>query len=163
MFLMAWMPLLAVLTPPPPSARLPQAFLTAVMQTYARANKLPLDVMAFMTEVTTKSVEQVTEAAPLGSYIHGLVLEGARWDKEEGTLKESNPNELHQAMPVMQVKPVTTEQYTQNGYYHCPVYTNMQRANVYSAIVSMFTLRSNEPPHKWVLASAALLLQDDLA
>ena len=29
----------------------PKAFLTAVMQTYARANKLPLDVMKFMTEV----------------------------------------------------------------------------------------------------------------
>ncbi len=28
----------------------PKAFLTAVMQTYARANKLPLDVMQFMTE-----------------------------------------------------------------------------------------------------------------
>ena len=29
----------------------PKAFLTAVMQTYARANKLPLDVMRSMTEV----------------------------------------------------------------------------------------------------------------
>lgn len=49
-----------------------------VMQTYARAHKLPLDVMQFMTEVTTRSVEQVTEPAPLGCYIHGLVIEGAR-------------------------------------------------------------------------------------
>jgi hypothetical protein len=50
-----------------------------VMQTYARANKLPLDVMRFMTEVTSKTVEQVTEPAAVGCYIHGLVLEGARW------------------------------------------------------------------------------------
>lgn len=49
------------------------------MQTYARAHKLPLDVMMFMTEVTTKTVEQVTEPAPLGCYIHGCVLEGARY------------------------------------------------------------------------------------
>eukprot|EP00878_Enallax_costatus_P020623 GHUV01021808.1.p1 GENE.GHUV01021808.1~~GHUV01021808.1.p1 ORF type:complete len:1441 (+),score=543.76 GHUV01021808.1:4290-8612(+) len=56
----------------------PKAFLTAVMQTYARANKLPLDVMMFVTEVTTKTVEQVTEPAPLGCYVHGCVLEGAR-------------------------------------------------------------------------------------
>lgn len=49
-----------------------------VIQTYARANKLPLDVMMFTTEVTNKTVEQVTEAAPLGCYIHGCVLEGAR-------------------------------------------------------------------------------------
>jgi hypothetical protein len=42
------------------------------------ANKLPLDVMMFTTEVTTKSVEQVTEPAPLGCYIYGLCIEGAR-------------------------------------------------------------------------------------
>ena len=48
-----------------------QAFLTAVMQTYARQHKLPLDVMKFRTDVTTKSVEQITEAAPVGCYIHG--------------------------------------------------------------------------------------------
>ena len=95
-------------------------------------------------------------------YIHGLVLEGARWDKEEGVLKESNPNELHPALPVIQVKPVTAEQLVTEGYYQCPVYTNMQRANVYSPIVSMFTLRTNEPEHKWTLASVAVLLQDEL-
>ena len=41
------------------------------MQTYARQHKLPLDVMKFRTDVTAKSVEQVTEAAPVGCYIHG--------------------------------------------------------------------------------------------
>ena len=50
-----------------------QAFLTAVMQTYARQHKLPLDVMKFRTDVTTKSVEQITEAAPVGCYIHGKI------------------------------------------------------------------------------------------
>ncbi len=78
-------------------------------------------------------------------------------------LKESAPGKLHEALPVIQVKPVTTDQYNLSGYYQCPVYTNMQRANVYSAIVSKFTLRTNEPPSKWVLASVALLLQDELS
>lgn len=36
----------------------PKAFLTAVMQTYARANKLPLDVMKFMTEVRITGDQQ---------------------------------------------------------------------------------------------------------
>lgn len=85
-----------------------------------------------------------------------------RWDKEEGVLKESVPNELRQALPVIQVKPVTTQDYSLQGYYECPVYTNMQRANVYSPAVSTFTLRTSEPGHKWVLASVAILLQDDL-
>ena len=50
-----------------------------------------------------------------------------------------------------------------SGCYQCPVYTNMQRANVYSPCVSTFTLRTGEAAHKWVLGSVALLLQDDLA
>jgi dynein heavy chain, axonemal len=49
----------------------PKAFLTAVMQTYARQHKLPLDVMKCRTNVTTKSIENVTEPAPVGCYIHG--------------------------------------------------------------------------------------------
>jgi dynein heavy chain, axonemal len=56
----------------------PKAFLTAVMQTYARAHRLPLDVMMFMTEVTSKLPEQITTPAAVGCYVHGLVLEGAR-------------------------------------------------------------------------------------
>lgn len=142
----------------------PKAFLTAVMQVYARANQLPLDVMKFMTEVTTKtSTEQITEPAPLGVYISGLCMEGARWEKDEGSVMDSKPGELHPVMPIIQVVPVTSENYNLDGYYLCPVYTNMQRANVYSAQVSEFTLRTNEDPYKWILASVALLLQDELA
>jgi dynein heavy chain len=85
-----------------------------------------------------------------------------RWDKEEGVLKEAAPNELRQALPVIQVKPVTTQEYSLDGCYGCPVYTNAQRANVYAPAVSTFTLRTAEPAAKWVLASVAVLLQDDL-
>lgn len=55
---------------------------------------------------------------------------GARWDAEEGCLADSRPNELHPAMPVVWVRPVTTEEYTKAmqaaELYQCPVYTNMQ-------------------------------------
>lgn len=63
----------------------------------------------------------------------------------------------------LQVVPVTIDQYSLEGYYSCPVYTNMQRANVYSPIVSQFTMKTDEPSYKWVLASVAVLLQDELA
>jgi dynein heavy chain len=152
----------------PPSVWLPglfnpKAFVTAVMQSYARRNKLPLDVMKYMTEVTTKSAGQVTEPAPEGNYVHGLVLEGARWDRETGALAESRPNDIHPTMPVILVRPVTTDDYDLTGFYSCPVYTNSQRANNYSPLAGVFTLRTNAPPSKWVLASVALLMQDELA
>jgi dynein heavy chain len=145
----------------------PKAFLTAVMQTHARAAKLPLDEMRFITEVTAKTPDQITAPAPVGAYVHGLTLEGARWDRAEGRLADPLPGELRHAMPVMLVRPVTAEEAAAAAaagpVYECPVYTNMQRANVYSPCVSTFTLRCAEEPSKWVLASAALLLQDELA
>ena len=140
----------------------PKAFLTAVMQTHARAHKLPLDVMRFVTDVTAKaSPDQVGEPAPEGCYVHGLVLEGAGWDREEGRLRDALPGELRTALPVVLVRPVTADAFSLEGRYECPVYVNMQRANVYSPGVATFTLRTADPPHKWVLASAALLLQDE--
>lgn len=78
-------------------------------------------------------------------------------------------------MPVIWVRPVTVEEYStamrEGAWYQCPVYTNMQRANVYSPIVSVFTLRIKEAADdvakqenaKWTTASVALLLQDELA
>ena len=134
------------------------------MQTYARANKLPLDAMKFVTEVTAKmDPAQVTEHPAEGAYVHGLCIEGVRWDRAAGCLKDSTPGELHQAMPVIWLKPVTVDKYNVKGFYNCPVYMNMQRANVYSAQVSVFTLKTKDPNTKWTLASVALLLQDDLA
>ena len=66
---------------------------------------------------------------------------------------------------MIKVIPVTADTYDTNGYYMCPVYMNMQRANVYSAQVSTFTLKhpEDQPPVKWTLASVALLMQDELA
>lgn len=59
---------------------------------------------------------------------------GARWDAEEGCLVDSLPNQLRQAMPPLLIRPVTSDQYAAalaaGDLYLCPVYVNMQRANV---------------------------------
>lgn len=70
-----------------------------------------------------------------------------------------------QALPVLHIRPVTSEAYAEavaaGNLYMCPVYFNAQRANVYSPLCSTFTLRTLDPPSKWTLRSAALLLQDE--
>jgi len=126
--------------------------------------------MKFMTEVTKfTDVSQVTEAPAFGdgAYIYGLTMEGARWDVKAGVVKSSNPKELRCAMPVTKIVPVNADKYDNKGYYMCPVYANMQRANVYSAQVSTFSLKlhndDSNNPDRWTLASVALLLQDELA
>lgn len=78
----------------------PQSFLTAVMQTTARRNGWPLDKTVIATDVTRLLPEQVDGPPKDGVYIHGLFLEGARWDDKLGALDDSRPKQLSCKMPV---------------------------------------------------------------
>ena len=53
----------------------PQSFLTAIMQSTARKNELPLDKMCLICEVTKKNKDEVGAAPREGAYIHGLYME----------------------------------------------------------------------------------------
>merc|ERR1719499_533985 len=58
----------------------PQSFLTAIMQSTARKNELPLDKMCLTCEVTKKQAGEMQANKSEGAYTHGLFMEGARWD-----------------------------------------------------------------------------------
>merc|ERR1719272_2421043 len=52
------------------------SFMTAVMQTTARANSLPLDYMTNRCKFTnTRDISEITCQPPDGVYIHGLFME----------------------------------------------------------------------------------------
>ena len=53
----------------------PQSFLTAIMQSTARKNELPLDKMCLVCEVTKKNKEEVTMPPKEGAFVHGLYME----------------------------------------------------------------------------------------
>merc|ERR1712012_16480 len=54
----------------------PQSFLTAIMQSTARKNELPLDKMCLVSEVTSSLTSEGFDSAPKeGAYIHGLFME----------------------------------------------------------------------------------------
>ena len=54
----------------------PQSFLTAVMQSTARKNELPLDRMCLICDVTKKMIKDEFSSGPReGAYIHGLFME----------------------------------------------------------------------------------------
>ena len=57
----------------------PQSFLTAIMQSTARKNELPLDRMSLACEVTKKNKDELTGPPRDGANIHGLFMEGARY------------------------------------------------------------------------------------
>ena len=50
-----------------------------------------------------------------GAYIHGLFMEGARWDINIGSIVESKMKELHPMMPVMFIKALTQDK-NENRY-----------------------------------------------
>jgi len=134
----------------------PQSFLTAIMQSTARKNELPLDKMCLVCEVTKKNKEEVTSAPREGAYVHGLYMEGARWDINSGSIADSRLKELHPLMPVMYIKAVTQDKQEVRTLYECPVYKTRQRGPTY---IWTFNLKTKERPSKWVLAGVALLLQ----
>lgn len=119
----------------------------------------------------------------VGIFVHGLLMEGARWTDEEessehlysvgvtpcaGHLTESRLKQLLTPMPVMYVKAVPVQpQWSPEsvGYlrgdpnlYECPVYLTSARGGTF---VFLATLLSMEPTHRWVLAGVALLMQSD--
>ena len=87
----------------------PQSFLTAVMQSTARKNELPLDKMCLVCEVTKKCKEEMTQPPKEGACVHGLYMEGARWDINTNAIGESFLKDLYPLMPVMCIKAVTQD------------------------------------------------------
>ncbi|KAM3614782.1 uncharacterized protein V6R79_018954 [Siganus canaliculatus] len=133
----------------------PQSFLTAVLQSIARRNQWPLDKMTLTVDVTKKTKEDFGHPPREGAYIHGLFMEGARWDSQTGVISEALLRDLTPSMPVLYVRAVPAEEQELKSTYECPVYRTKQRGPTY---VWTLHLRTKQPPAKWIAAGVALLL-----
>ncbi|KAL3927056.1 MAG: hypothetical protein SGPRY_002999 [Prymnesium sp.] len=136
----------------------PMGYVTACMQVTARAKGLPLDSMTVHTEVTPHELSQVTAQPEQGTYVHGLFLEGARWDMANNCLEESFPKELHPSLPVLYIQGVEAADVVIEGVYSCPVYTTTIRGPTYTFSAP---LRTQRPASVWILSAVALLCQPD--
>ncbi|XP_036929599.1 dynein heavy chain 11, axonemal isoform X6 [Acanthopagrus latus] len=133
----------------------PQSFLTAVLQSIARKNQWPLDKMTLTVDVTKKTKDDFGHPPREGAYIHGLFMEGARWDTQSGLITEAVLRDLTPAMPVLYVRAVPAEEQELKSTYECPVYRTKQRGPTY---VWTLHLRTKQPPAKWIVAGVVLLL-----
>mmetsp|Transcript_31209 Transcript_31209/g.79123 ORF Transcript_31209/g.79123 Transcript_31209/m.79123 type:complete len:3875 (-) Transcript_31209:127-11751(-) len=150
----------------------PMAFVTAVMQTTARAYQWPLDDVETFTDITKMDWEDPTAQPEEGAYIHGLYIEGARWDRDLGELQDSILRDLAPQMPVVHLKAIPTKERRMTGYYDCPVYYVSQRGggNPPGSYVFFGQLRTSDKTvvtlygiysYKWVLAGVGILMQVD--
>ena len=144
------------------------AFLTAINQTTARAEQLPLDTMDTLVDVTkmldAMSIETPPEA---GAYVHGLYMEGARWDMENGVIANSFLKELHPVMPVLHIfslqAPAYEDRVLRQGYYECPAFTCSTRgaSNTNAIWPATILMSESDTKEKWVSAAVCLLFSDD--
>jgi len=147
----------------------PQGFFTSALQSHARKYQLPIDLLRFGTQVTPYADLEHTPSAPdSGVHIHGMVMEGSRFDVNDGKMAESRPGELFAPMNVVWLKPIDLAAYMQTlteGQYECPFYKTNVRAGTLSTTghstnhVCNFLLPSNEEPQHWMRRGAALISQ----
>jgi len=110
-----------------------QAFLTGVLQNFARSDKIAIDRIIWNFEVMKEAF--VPEEHPLkGAYIHGLYMQGARWDDDNMCVADSFPKVLWETMSSIWLKPVEKLEDTEdkNKVYQCPIYKTSERKGVLS-------------------------------
>lgn len=134
----------------------PQSFLTSIMQVTARKNELPLDKMCLQCEVTKKNREDFTSPPREGAYIHGLFMEGARWNNTTNCIEEAKLKELYSQIPVIYIKAIRSEKQETKNIYECPVYRTRERGPTY---IWTFNLRTEANASKWITGGVAILLQ----
>ncbi|KAK7127569.1 hypothetical protein R3I93_020220 [Phoxinus phoxinus] len=141
----------------------PQAFLTGTLQNFARGSLVSIDTIAFDFKVMKEAVAELTERPGMGCFIHGLFLEGARWDAETGQLAESRPKELYTEMAVIWMVPVPNRKPPLSGIYVCPIYKTLTRAGTLSTTghstnyVISVELPTDRSQGHWIKQGVALI------
>ncbi|NWV36400.1 DYH1 protein, partial [Grantiella picta] len=141
----------------------PQAFLTGTLQNFARKSVISIDTISFSFKVMKEAVKDLKRQPEVGCYIHGLFLEGARWDPVAGQLAESRPKELYTEMAVIWLVPVANRKPPESGSYLCPIYKTLTRAGTLSTTghstnyVIAVEIPTDKPEKHWIKRGTALI------
>ncbi|KAM4654602.1 LOW QUALITY PROTEIN: dynein axonemal heavy chain 1 [Amazona ochrocephala] len=140
----------------------PQAFLTGALQNFARKPVISIDTISFSFKVM-ESVGELPSPPSEGCYIHGLSLEGARWDPVAFQLAEWHPKELYLEMAVICLLPVPHRMSPATGSYLCPIYKTLTHAGTLSATghstnyVIAVEIPTDRPQKHWIKRGTALI------
>eukprot|EP00963_Diacronema_lutheri_P008805 scaffold776_cov347-Pavlova_lutheri.AAC.3 len=142
----------------------PQAFLTGLLQNYARKHRVAIDHVTFEYHVMDMIPSDVVPPED-GHYIRGLFLEGAGWDSELHCLCEQKPKELFTPMPVIWLKPTHNPVAALGEVYACPTYKILSRSGTLSTtghstnFIMDIALPTQVPASHWIDRGVALFTQ----
>ena len=141
------------------------AFMTASKQNYSRAETIPIDAIGLQFEMLPSS--SYAKPPALGVYVYGFFFEGARWDKKQKKILESEPKVLFTTAPLMWFQPKRTVQIRHPPSYLCPVYKTGDRRGILATtghstnfILDIY-VPSDVPEAHWVQRGVAMLSQLD--
>jgi len=133
----------------------PMSFLTAIMQDTAIKFSFDLDQMELVSDVLKKMPDSIEYAAKDGCHVYGMIMEGGRWDQQQGSIDDSYLKDLYPRVPVVTVKSLPTAKIERKDQYLCPLYKTQARG---AGIVTGLYLKSKQHHRKWTIAGVALLL-----
>nr|CAH8871766.1 unnamed protein product [Trichobilharzia regenti] len=162
----------------------PQGFLTGILQNYARKYDYPIDHLTFNFNVLPhyryqEEISLATSRLRLsevlecdkslrepedGVLVHGLYMDGFRWDDKTMQVTDSILGEMLAVMPVLHMKPEMD--YTPDpSHYIAPLYKTAARAGVLSTtgmstnFIVAVPLKTNKPPEYWIEMGSSLLCE----
>ena len=146
----------------------PNGCLTAMKQEVTRkhkSQKWALDDVVYHTEVTNFEHQGQVKGPPEeGIYVHGLSLDGAAWNKQQGNLVESEPKQLFSPLPVLHItaNERKLEEKAKKGLqlYDCPVYKYAARTDRYFIFFANLPAGAERSPNQWILRGVSLLLNE---
>ena len=148
-----------------------QTFLTATLQNYARKYQIPIDTLTFDFEFLEEPSVEIIEEQGLrleqddGQLMHGLFIEGCKWDYVNKVLAESDPKILHVKAPIIRLKPILIQDLQHHPHYKCPVYKTSERRGVLSTtghstnFIIYVNMNSDRSEAHWVKRGVAMLCQ----
>lgn len=145
----------------------PQGFMTATLQTYARDTSTAIDTLAFKTNVMEYFADGVVDHPETGVNLHGLFMQGAKWNYVKMCVDDSDPKVALVNFPVIWLEPVARTELQLEGTYVCPLYKTSLRAGELSTtghstnFVLFVNLASQVHPDWWIRRGAALLCMPD--
>ena len=141
----------------------PQAFLTGILQNFARKKQISIDLISYGFEWLNKLPEDVKEAPPSGCYIFGMYIEGARIDSKTLKMAESKPKVLFETTPMLWLIPVVNREKEIPNVYRCPLYKTLRRAGTLSTTghstnyVLTAEIPTVEDARHWIKRGVAML------